>query len=129
MASNSPFRTQDELINEALANLGVLSPGQPVDIEDFNYVAEKAPSVWRMLAALEICYVSDPQNIPGAWFSPLADILAGEVATKFGSNPDHYTVLIQRGLGVPPGAGAAALALKQMLMGRPTYEPLQMDFF
>jgi len=129
MPPNSPYRTQDDLINEALANLGVLSPGQPVDIEDYNYVLEKCDSVFRKLAALEICYVSDPNHIPGAWFSDLADILAGEVATKFGSNPDHYTMLIQRGLGVPPGNGSAALSLKQMLRGRPTYEPLQADYF
>jgi|SRR6516162_11216533 len=129
MAANSPYRTATDLVNEALANLGVLSPGQPVDIEDFNYCNDKLDSVLRKLAALEIVYVSDPNAIPGAWFSDLADILAGEVATKFGSNPDHYMMLIQRGLGVPPGAGSAALSLKQITRGRPTYEPLQADYF
>ena len=129
MANNSPYRTQDDLINEALANLGVLSPGQPVDVEDYNYVLDKCDSVYRKLGALEIVHVPDPNHIPGSWFSDLADILAGEVATKFGSNPDHYMMLIQRGLGVPPGAGAAALSLKQMTRGRPTYEPLQTDYF
>ena len=123
------YRTEQDLVNEALANLGVLSPGQPVDIEDYEYVQNKCDSVYRKLNALQICYVPDPNNIPGAWFSDLADILAGEVATKFGSNPDHYTMLIQRGLGMPPGSGSAALSLKQITRGRPTYEILQTDYF
>jgi len=92
-------------------------------------VQNKCDSVYRKLNALQICYVPDPNNIPGAWFSDLADILAGEVATKFGSNPDHYTMLIQRGLGMPPGSGSAALSLKQITRGRPTYEILQTDYF
>ena len=129
MSTTSPYRTQTDLINEALANLGVLSPGQPVDIEDFSFVQSSLDSIFRKLAALEIVFVADQNNIPGSWFKDLSDIVAGEVATKFGSNPDHYMMLIQRGLGVPPGAGAAALSLKQMTRGRPTYEPLQMDFF
>ena len=36
----SPYRTSADLINEALANLGVLSAGQPTDPEDYNYVQE-----------------------------------------------------------------------------------------
>lgn len=129
----SPFRTSSDLVTETLANLGVLSAGQPVDPEDFNYVNEKLDSIFRKLGALEICYVPDPDNIPGAWFSDLADIVAGECATKFGSNPDHYSMLVMRGLGgvgsVPVGAGSAAQSLKIMSRGRPTGEPLQTDSF
>ncbi len=129
MATTGPNRTLNDLINQALANLGVLSPGQPVDIEDFNLVMTMTDSMFRKLEGLEIVYVADPQNIPGAWFSDLADILAGECATEFGSNPDNYMMLIQRGLGVPPGSGGAALSLKQITRGRPTYEPQRADYF
>ena len=133
MSSTSPFRTQDDLILEALANLGVRAAGQAVDPEDFSYVEEKIDSIFRKLAALEIVYIPDANNIPGAYFSDLAAIVAGEVATKFGSNADHYGMLISRGLGgfgqTPVGAGAAAQSLKIMTRGRPTFEPLRTESY
>ena len=100
MASTSPYRTQTDLITEALANLGVLSAGQPPDIDDFNFVLEKLDSIRRKLAALEIVNVPDINNIPGAWFSDLADIVAGRkcATLRFGSTPDFYITLVNRGL-------------------------------
>jgi len=122
------FRTSAELVTKVLANLGVLAVGQSIDPEDAAAIQSEIDPLLRKLNALEIVNVPDPDNIPGAFFSDLADILAGECATKFGANPDHYTVLIQRGLGAPPGAGVAALSLKQITRGRPTYEILQTDY-
>ena len=122
------YRTSIDLVTEALANLQVLAAGQPVDVEDFQYVNEKLDAIMRKLAALEIVYVADVNNIPGAWFADLADIVAGECVSKFGSTPEDSATLVQRGLGVPPGTGAAAQSLKQMLRGRPTYETLQTEF-
>jgi len=133
MASNSPFRTSTDLITEALANLGVVASGQPIDPEDFNFVQEKLDSIFRKLAGLEIVYVSDANNIPGEWFSDLADIVAGECATKFGANPNDYMNLVNRGLGgvggVEVGAGSAAKSLKVMTRGKPTYERFRGEFF
>jgi hypothetical protein len=125
----SPYRTATDLINEALANLGVLAAGQPVDPEDTNYVAEKLDAIMRKIAALEIVTVADVNAIPGAWFADLADIVAGECASKFGATPDDVMKLTQKGLGVPPGSGAAALSLKQMMRTRPTGEVLLVDYF
>lgn len=131
--STSPYRTSADLITESLANLGVLAAGQAVDPEDYQYVEEKLDSILRKLAALEICYVPDPENIPGAWFSDLADIIAGECATKFGSTPDDYVKLINRGLGgaagIQVGAGSAAQSLKIMMRGRATGEILVTESF
>ena len=131
------FRTQTDLINEALANLGVLSAGQPTDPEDFAYVQDKVDATLRKLAVLEIVYVPDPNNIPGAYFSDLADILAGECAAKFGATPDDVVLLVNKGLGgavgsvgpVPVGSGTAAMSLKQMRRGKPTREVLRTEFF
>ena len=129
MAINSPFRTSADLILEALANLGVLAAGQPVDVDDFNWVNEKLDPIFRMLAGLEVCYVPDPNNIPGAWFAPLADIVAGECASKFGLIGQELVEKVNRGLGgeagVDIGAGTAAKMLKIIRRGRPTYEPLR----
>jgi hypothetical protein len=128
-----PYRTSTELITEALANLGVLAAGQPIDPEDFSYVQEKLDSIFRKLAALEIVYVPDPQHIPGQWFSDLADIVAGECATKFGATPDDYVLLVNRGLGgvqgVDVGFGAAAKSLRAITRSKPTGETLRAEYF
>ena len=129
MAVAGRFRSQADLITETLANLGVLAVGQSQDPEDTAYVVAKYDSILRELASLEIVYIADPNNVPGEFFAALADILAGECATKFGSSDDDYTKLKQQGMGVPPGSGAAAKALKQMTRGRPTYERLRCEYF
>ncbi len=129
MAIGGRFRSQSDLVTETLANLGVLAVGQPQDPDDTAYVLAKYDSVLRQLAALEIAYVADPNNVPGEWFASLADILAGECATKFGSNPDDYGKLKKQGLGIPPGTGAAAMALKAMTRGKPTGERLRVEYF
>lgn len=129
MSITSPFRSSADLITEALANLGVLSTGEALSPEDFNWVNEKLDSIFRQIAALEIAYVPDPSNIPGAWFASLADIVAGECASKFGLVGQELTDKVNRGLGgagqVPIGAGTAAMSLKIISRGRPTYEPLR----
>jgi hypothetical protein len=129
MAPTSPFRNSSDLVLEVLKRLGILSVGNPVDPEDFNAINETLDSIFRKVAGLEICYVPDPDNIPGAMFSDLADIVAGECATKFGYKGDDYMTLVNKGLGgagsVEIGAGTAAKSLKIMSRGRPTYEPLR----
>jgi hypothetical protein len=122
------------LINETLARLGVLAAGQNVDPEDFSYVQSIVDPTLRKLAQLDIVPVTDQSNIPGAWFTDLADILAGESCTKFGATPQDVMDLKAAGLGGPPsqvpiGAGAACLSLKQQLRLRPTYEPLRALYF
>lgn len=129
MAIGGRFRSQSDLVTETLANLGVLAVGQSQDPEDTNYVLAKYDAILRELAALEICYVADPNSIPAEFFASLADIMAGECATKFGSSPDDYGKLKKQGLGIPPGTGAGAMALKAITRGRPTYERLRVEYF
>ena len=122
---SQPFRTSSDLVLETLANLGVLAAGQTVAPEDFAYIETRLDSIFRKLGALEIVYVADPNNIPGEFFLDLASIVAGECAQKFGAGPEF----VQLGLGVPPGAGAAAQSLKIMTRGRPTGEALRVECF
>ena len=135
MATAGRFRNQADLITATLKRLGVLAQGQAQDPEDTAGVLEEIDSIFRMLNDLEICSLSDPNNIPGQWFVSLADILAGECATKFGSSPDDYRKLKLQGLGLDPpdgqgvGSGAMAKALKAMTRGRPTYETLRVHYF
>jgi hypothetical protein len=128
------YRTSTDLVTEALANLGVLSAGQPTDPEDFNYVNEKLDAVLRELAGLEIVFIADSNNIPGVFFSALADIVAGECAQKFGLSTEDQMNLKLLGLGAAPpagqgpGSGAAAMKIKLMTRLKPTYEVVQTEF-
>ena len=119
------YRTQTDLINETLKNLGVLAAGNAADPEDIAYVSEKIDPTIRMLASLDICYIGDPDNIPGELFSALADVMADQCSSKFGSSAEDRAVYSAKGLGVPPGTGAGAQILRQINRGRPTYEPLR----
>lgn len=116
------YRTQNDLVNMALKNLGVLAAGNAADPEDFNYVNENVDPLIRTLASLDICYIGDPDNIPGELFLPLADVLADVCSSKFGSTPEDRAALNAKGLGTPPGSGAGAMQLRQVNRGRPTYE-------
>jgi hypothetical protein len=62
----------------------VLSAGQPGRSGGFQLRQREARFDLPQARGLEIVYVADPNNIPGAWFSDLADIVAGECASKFG---------------------------------------------
>lgn len=123
--ASQPFRTSSDLVLKVLSNLGVLAAGQTVAPEDSSVVSSQLDSIFRMLGAQEIVYVADPNSIPGEWFLDLASIVAGVVASDFGAGPEF----VQKGLGVPPGSGAAALSLKIMTRGRPTYEPQRTESF
>lgn len=123
------FRTKADLTNEALGNLGALGLGQAANVEDVAYISDQVDPLLRMLAAMEICYVPDPDSIPGEWLNPLSDILASECANRFGASADDFAKLQAKGLGVPPGSGAGAMTLKQITRGRPTYEPLRTIYF
>ncbi len=130
------YRTLNDLISEVLKKLGVLSSGQPVDPEDYNYVFSAYDGVLRKVAGLEIVSLSsyDTAAIPGAWFMDLASIIAGEVCSEFGYTGQDRIDLMNAGIGggspdIPVGGGQAALSLKQMTRLRPTLQPLETEFF
>lgn len=127
------YRTEQDLVLEALAVIGVLSPGQAVDPEDYNYVQEKLDSIMRLLSALFIVNIPDTQAIPGVYFAPLADIVAGECALKFSLAPDDYVTIKNAGLGgaagTEVGSGVAAKSLKQINRLQPTYQTVPSEFF
>lgn len=133
MAIAGRYRSQADLITKVLGNLGVLAVGQGQDPEDTAIVQNNLDSIFRKIAGLEICFVSDPNNIPGEWFVDLADIVAGELCTQFGSSPEDFAKLVNKGLGgingVDVGFGAAAKSLRAISRGKPTFERLRVEYF
>jgi len=128
-----PFRTSSDLITLVLQRAGVLSIGNPPDVEDVANVSTQLDSILRKIAGLEIAYVADPDNIPGDWFSDLADIVAGECGSSLGIVGEELMTLVNKGLGgagaVEIGAGTAAKSLKIITRGKPTYEVQRMQCF
>lgn len=133
MPATGPFRTQNDLITRVLDIMGVLSVGQSIDPEDYAKVQSNLDSWVRKLAADEIVYIADVNNIPSVWFEDVAAIIAGLAAPSFGITGQDLVDLVNNGLGgatgTKPGSGAAAASLKLMLRARPTFEVLRVEYF
>lgn len=109
-------RTRNDLVYEALANIGVLQAGQTPAPEDFNFIDEKLQSIIDGLHAREIVFVADLNDIPNEWFDPLASIVADACKAKFGIDGDSLQVLMA-------DRQKAEIDLKVMTRGKPTFEP------
>src|ERR1044071_7970350 len=80
------FRTREELVDEALVNLFADGgSGQSPEAEDQATVDRKVDGLLAELRTRDICDVVNDQQIPAAWFNPLAELLANECATAFGA--------------------------------------------
>ena len=80
------FRTRDQLVDEALVNLFADGgAGQSPDAESQATVDRKVDGLFAELRAREVCNVVNDQQIPAEWFNPLAELLANECATAFGT--------------------------------------------
>jgi len=112
------MRTQADLIAKILEKLNVVPEGQAPEVEDSARVARNLPSLIEELAAREIVYVPDLENIPDPWFLSLASISAYELRNEFGVTGE-FEATLQR------GNVEAILKLKEMTRGRPTFEPLK----
>jgi hypothetical protein len=111
-------RTSADLVTKILEKLFVVPEGQAPEVEDTARVELNLPSVLAELAAREIVYVTDPQNIPDAWFLSVAKICAYEMRDEFG--------LTGEALAACKLASDEGISnLKTMLRGRPTYETLK----
>ncbi len=116
------YRTQADLLQEVLENLGVLAAGQTPEIEDLGRVSEKLPSIISLLSATEVVYIPDINNIPDEFFIPLSNCVAYQCKSKFGIVGDAAAQIDQ-------DYQVALLQFRVMNRGRPTYETLRSDPF
>ena len=114
--------TRAALVNEALDMLGVTAVGQAADPESYAKVDGKVDASLKSLAAREIVYVPDPNDIPDEVFNQLAAIVAEECKTKFGLAPDEVVKL-------ETDRAQAETELREMVRGRPTYEAQRAQYF
>lgn len=116
------FRTEADLLQEVLENLGVLAAGQTPEQEDLARVSEKLPSIIATLGATEVVYIPDINNINDEWFIPLSNCVAYYCKAKFGITGDAAAQVDQ-------DYQVALLQFRVMNRGRPTYEALKSDPF
>lgn len=87
-------KTRRELVDQSLANLGVLASGQTPSAEDVARMDGYVNPVLEQLAERDIVEVDDDDQIPSAWFLPLSYILSYAAAADFGQANDPRIVLL-----------------------------------
>jgi hypothetical protein len=117
-------RTRNDLVNEALMNLGVLAAGQSPDAEDFQAVDGKVDALYARLEAQDIIDLDNTvDQIPHEIFNQLAVILADDAALEFGLP------------GVPPSQSnpqpveAAIDSIRLVTYARPTYVSQRTEYY
>jgi hypothetical protein len=116
-------KTRNDLVNQALSNLGKLAAGQTADAEDFDAVDSHVDGTLSRLAIRDIATVTDDDAIPVEWFDPIAVIVADDAAPEFGS------IGIPRKPGAPDPVDVAEATLRELNRGKPTGEHQHGEYF
>lgn len=119
----STTRTRNDLVNEALMNLGVLAAGQSPAAEDFQAVNGKVEALIAYLEKAQILDIDTIDTIEPEWFAPLAVLLADDAALEFGLPG------VPASQSNPQPRQAAEDRLRLVSYGRPTYEVQKTDYF
>ena len=116
-------KTRNDLLQQALGELGILAPGQTPAAEDTAAIDDHVDGLIASLSRRNIITVDDVEAIPEEWFLALATLLADRAATSFG----------MPGMMASPGAqnpvAAAEAELREIEYARPTFEPLRTHYF
>ena len=117
-----PYKSRLDVETKALDILGMLTVGQPPETEDLLKVDSNWEPLLDLLAGRDIVYVGDLDNVPPAMFLPLATCLANASKMAVGVNAEEYPRLAAE-------AVEAEAQLRQIMHGRPTYQPFRMESF
>lgn len=78
-------KTRTDLVKRALEVIGVLAAGQNPEAEDVTVIDDNVEAILEELAADEIVYVPDIEDIDDAVFMALAVCVAGRMQDDFGA--------------------------------------------
>lgn len=110
-------KTRDQLIYRALKNLGQVEPGEAAAAEDYAAVDDLVDPLIAQLAADNIYYISDPDEVENEVYLPLARLLANAAGPDFGSAMNEEAKQIDEAL------------LKKMAATKPLYSVAKGQFF
>jgi hypothetical protein len=111
------FKTRNQLKERAAKDLGVLLPGEALSTEDDETLDGLVDPLMAQLAADDIVYISDPEEIALEYFLPLASLLANMAGPDFGSpvNDDAKR--------------RDEATLRRIVSTRPTYDVAEGNYF
>ena len=81
-------KTRQELVHQALRELGVLAEGQPVSAEDYSSVNRHVDGLLDELRDRDVVFVADVELTEERFFLPLAMVLADRSKSVFGRSGD-----------------------------------------
>ena len=110
-------RTRADLVNQALANLGVTDPNEIASAEDYKAVDDHFDTAMAQLSGEDIFTLADEDDIPLELFGPLADYLAEDAASDFGRAANPQTVAL------------AVSKIRIITRNRPSYQTLATEYF
>lgn len=110
-------KTRAELVAAALANLGALSAGQSPSDEDASTVDAHVDTVLASLSSKGVVTINDDEAIPEEVFGGIADWLTEKAAPNYGRPTSPQAQL------------HAEVEIRKAIYGRPTREPLTVDYF
>ena len=122
-------RTRRDLVDAALANLGILAAGQTADAEDFEAVDDHVEPLLAWLENAEILDLDNVDEIPLEFFSPLSVLLADDAALEFGLTGIPGGQTQPAVAGVPTPVQKAIDDIRLVTYARPTYERLKVEYF
>ena len=110
-------KTTADLVTKAAGNLGFLAAGQTISAEDSAFLTALTLNLFEELSGESIIDTPDVDAIEDSVFLPMARILAERAAPDYGRATDENVVLF------------AKAQIRKVTYGRPTREPLAVDYF
>jgi hypothetical protein len=117
--------TRRDLIDSVLAEMSLVASGQAAAPEDVSQVDRAIEPAVARYQALEIVGDFDFDNVPDEFLTPVSILIADTLLDQYG---------IPRGLEADPSAWNAKIKratdeMRVMRAMRPTYAPLQVNYF
>ena len=111
------IKNRTQLIHRALAAIGALEPGEAPSTEDYNTMDNLVDPLIVMLAADDVVYIDDSEEIPVAYFIPLANLLGNMAGPDFGSPVNDDAKMRDEA------------TLKRITATQPTYEAQKGNYY
>ena len=111
------FKTRAQLIERAGIDLGLVQPGEALSSDDYNTLDSLVDPLVDQLAADNVIYIDDRNEIDTQVFMALASLLANYAGPSFGSPINDQALSRDQGM------------LRRIASTRPTFAPLQTDYF
>lgn len=76
--------TRTQLVNEIADLLFVGAAGQTLSAEDYTYIDARIDAILDELVERDVLPYAPRDEVPGAWYNPIAEYCANEVGPRFG---------------------------------------------